>query len=108
MAGTAPQIHTVTIDEVRNASIDFSGFLDEGEQLTGTPVVAAPDSMTIENEQLNSDELMINGETVAVSHAVLFQVTATLRGSYTLNIRCGTSANQTIEGTIRLNVRRPG
>lgn len=108
MAGSAPQIHQVTTDETRNISVDMSGFLADDETLVGTPLVSTDPSIDIENKQINTAIVSINNRDVDIGRAVLFQATAGTKGSYVLDITCATSADQTIEGRIRLNVRRSG
>lgn len=104
MTGYAPQYETVSTNEVRNVAIDFADVLDSGELLTGTPTVTGDASLTITNEQVNTSLLTINGESVAVGAGVQFRVSPSTAGVYTITVRCGTDASQTVEGKVRLRV----
>lgn len=104
MAGIAPQVHELTTDETRNISVDMSGLLDSGELLTGTPTVTGSVPLTITNQQKNASALTINGSSVAAGLAVSFTLACSTAGSYTIEVKCGTDASQTVEGYIKVNV----
>ncbi len=106
MAGTAPQIRELTTDETRNISVDMSGLLDDGEVLVGAPTIECSDSLTVDNEQINTAAVVINGDSVAVGCAVQFTVASTVRGAYTIDIKCSTDANQVVEGIIKIAVKQ--
>lgn len=106
MAGTAPQLHTMTTEEVRNISVDMSFFLDDGELLDGTPDVQCSADLTITNAQISTAAVLINGEQVAIGMAIQFTVEAPIVGRYTIELLCTTDAGQTVEGSIQLNVIR--
>jgi len=104
MTDTAPQIHSMSTEEVRHVAVDMSGKLDTGETLTGTPTVTSGSNQTITNKAVSTAELTINGETVAAGLAVQFTLDATAESIDTVYIQCGTSASQTIDGEIIVNV----
>lgn len=109
-----PETHEKAADEVRNVSVDFRGKLDGGELLTGTPTVtvtafpsgdAGDDEPEFDNEVVSSDELTINGETVAAGEAVQFTVEGGVAGSrYWMVVQVDTDAGQTLVARQRLNV----
>lgn len=106
----APQIQSKTVSEARNVAISFSGKLDSGELLTGTPVVAEQSSadLTFANQAVNTAALSINNLNVPIGEAAQFKVTGgTVANSpYTIVVYCSTDATpaQTLYGTITLNV----
>ena len=97
-------IHTITTEEVRNVLVDMSGPLETSELLTGTPDIQADAALTISDIQINSAVVTINGSSVAIGKAVLFKVTPSTSGRYSIEIVCGTDAGQTIEDKIVLHV----
>lgn len=109
----APQRQSKTVSEVRNAVVSFSGKLDSGELLTGTPTVtevnaSSPQALTIANIAINTTELTINDISTAIGEAVQFSVSGGIAGTvYTIKIVCSTDATpaQTLYGTITLRVR---
>ncbi len=109
MAGTAPEIETITTNEVRIVSVDFSGLLDDGELLTGTPTVTAPvgSGLVLSQKQVTASAITVNDVTLAAGQAVQFKVdatAATAASRYGIEILCGTDAGQTLEGNITLRV----
>ena len=111
---TAPQRQEKTVSEVRNIAVSFSGKLDDGELLTGTPNLAisspsvSPEDMTLSNPIVNTSILTINGVSVPIGEAVQFKVTGgTVANSpYTIQINCGTDASvaQTLYGSVILTI----
>ena len=109
MAHTAPKIRTKTVSEVRNAAVSFSGKLDSGELLTGTPIVTeltTPD-LTFTNIAVSSTILTIDGLSVPAGEAVQFKVSGGVESTnYIIKISCGTDSIpvQTLNGRITLYV----
>lgn len=111
---TAPEIQEKTVSEVRNVAVSFSGKLDSGELLTGTPVLSvidpsvSPEDITLSNPIVNTAILTINGVSVPIGEAVQFKVTGgtVANTPYTLGINCGTDATpaQTLYGRVILEV----
>lgn len=113
MSCIAPEVHQVTTLEVRNVSVDFSGKLDTGETLTGTPTAAVEESssgIVINNVQKNASTVEINGSSVAANKAIQFRLDATgaaIDNIFHVTISCLTSASQTVNGRIRIHVCGP-
>ena len=102
MSHKAPQIHSKTESEIRNAAYDFTDALEDGELLTGTPTVEDPaDGLTIDNVRVNTAAIEILGVEVAVGKAVQWRVSGGTAGTtYTLDIEADTDATpaQTLRG----------
>jgi len=95
MSHTCPQKHSKTASEVVNCSVDFTGKLDSGELLTGTPTVTELTSsdLTISSVAVSTSTLTINGVSVATGAAVTYSVSGgTADTDYTLIVTCGTDA----------------
>lgn len=102
MSSTAPQKPTIAPGETRNAAVDFTGKLDAGETLTGTPTVSgSPSGLTVSGVQVNTVALTVTDAggalvTVAIGQAVQFAVAAPANatlGEYTFTVTVpGTSA----------------
>ena len=106
---TARGINYKTASEERNVAIDFSGKLDSGELLTGTPTIVEVGSsdLTLSNKVVNTSTLTINGESTVAGEAVQFKVTGgSANTKYTIKISCSTDATptQVLLGSITLNV----
>ncbi len=117
MTVTAPQLPCMAETEVRNVAVSFVGKLDAGELLTGTPTVTEVDedgapvgpNLSFSNIAVNTAELTINRETVAIGEAVQFRVTAGvgLSGSrYYMRVEATTTASpaQTLQVVLPLDV----
>jgi len=106
MTSTAPQIQEMSASEVRHVAVDFSGKLDTGETLTGTPTVVevTTTELTITNKAVSTGVLSINGVSVPIGEAIQFTVDAASSGFYEILITCGTSESQTIDAKIYLRV----
>lgn len=107
MPDTAPQIHSVSLDEVRIISVDFRGKLDSGELLSGTPTITEVDTtdLTLTNKAVSTADLVINGALVSTGMAVQFKVDPGASiGTYKVDILCSTSAGQTLEGRVTVRV----
>ena len=98
MSHTAPQRPDTYQGEVRNVAVSFSGRLDTGELLTGTPTIVdisgdSPTDLTISNKVVSTTSLTINGVTVPTGEAVQFTVTGQQSGkSYKILITVATDA----------------
>ena len=107
MSNLAPQRHKKTAGETRNVSIDMRGLLDEGELLAGTPTIAevTTSALTISNEAVSTEALMINGDLVPIGQALQFRVAGGSAG-HTYSIRCSvsTDAGQALIVTVSLRV----
>lgn len=109
----APQRHIKTALEVRNVAVSFSGMLDEGELLTGTPTVVdnsppSPEALTFSNIAVSTTALTINGISVPAGEAVQFSLSGgVVNTAYTIKISCGTDATpaQTLYGSIDIRVK---
>lgn len=108
MPDTAPQIRRVHVDETRVVSVDFTGKLDSGELLTGTPSISedSTSDFAISNPQVSTTALTINNTSVAAGMAVQFQVDANpgVSGIRVLDITVSTDAGQTLVGRIKIDV----
>ena len=108
MSHTAPQRNDVAAGEVRNFAVSFSGKLDSGELLTGTPTVIdnaapSPEVLTISNVAVSTGSLTINDLTVPTGEAVQFTASGFVSGSsYTFKITTTTDATaaQTLIGYV--------
>ena len=106
MSLKAPQLPQQSANETRFHAVDFSGKLDTGELLTGTPTVTEIDTavLTITNKAVNTVALTINGATAAIGEAVQFKVVgaAISRGTtYRVFVSCTTDAGQVVDGECR-------
>lgn len=101
----------VSLLEIRNVSVSFSGKLDTGETLTGTPTVTehSTNHLTLSSPNVTEDPVSINGRTVPAGEAVQFVVDAsgaTEGETYTVDVVCSTSASQTISGSVVMKAVR--
>jgi hypothetical protein len=106
---TAPQRREKTVSEARNIAIDFTGKLDAGELLTGTPTVVeiVTADLTLSNKAINTSAKTINGVSVATGMAVLFKAAGGEAGrSYRIQITVTTNASpaQTLVENVILKV----
>lgn len=110
---------------VRNHGVDCTGNLEEGELLTGTPVVTpavlldnrtaaeiaalpTPTALTISNEQRNAGIKTVNSKRVPIDQAVLFTCSGGSDGvDYLITVSCATDSSpaETIVGTLELRIR---
>lgn len=83
MVQTLPQIGRISAGDIETVAIDFRLQLDDGELLTGTPTVAevTTTDLTIDDETVNTGELVILTETVVAGQAVQFTVSGQVAGS---------------------------
>jgi hypothetical protein len=106
---TALQSRQALAGAERIISVDFSGLLDTGETLDGTPTVVEEGTsvLSFTQKQTNSVPIEINGVSVPVDHAVMFKVdlTGVAEDVYTIKVTCDTTAGQTnIGGFLKLRV----
>ena len=98
MSHTAPQRNDVAAGETRNFAVSFSGKLDSGEILTGTPTVIddaapSPEVLTIGNVVINTSILTINDVSVPIGEAVQFSASGFVSGDdYKFKISVATDA----------------
>ena len=109
MSQTAPEVRTKTVSEVRNVAVSFSGKLDSGELLTGTPVVTelTTSALTFSNEAVNTAILTIDDVSTPIGEAVQFAVSGGVSGTdYIIQISCGTDSTpvQTLRGRVPMYV----
>lgn len=107
MANLAPQRHTKTASEVRNVSIDMQGLLDDGELLTGTPIIVevTTSHLTITNKAVSSEALTINGADCAAGKALQCTIAGGNAGhTYAVRFTVTTEAGQTLIVTASLRV----
>lgn len=93
-------------NETRLAAVSFSGCLDSGETLTGTPAIdGSPSGLTITSKAVSGSELNIDGVDIPAGEAVTFLVAGGTAGQkYTITIAVGTSASQSLERFVILQV----
>lgn len=103
---TIKNIGVKSPNETRLVGVSFSGCLDSGETLTGTPTVTgSPSGLTLASKQVSSTALTIDGVSVPSAEAVTFTVAAGTAGTkYTITIVVGTTAGQTLERFVILQV----
>lgn len=96
-ANTAPERPVITVGETRNVAVSFVGVLDDGELLTGTPIVTevASSDLTITHQAVNNTARTISGQRVPAGKAVQFRVSGqqASRSSYTIEIKVNTNAS---------------
>jgi len=104
----AREIRNKTVSAVRNITVSFSGKLDDGELLTGTPTVTevTTTDLTISNETASVGALVVNGVLTPTGEAVQFSVTGGSVGTYQITIAVNTDSlpAQLLYGTIKLKV----
>ena len=107
MVAYAAQVHEISKSEnPRTVSVDFTSSLDQGDTLTGTPVVTPSPALPTSQEQVNTSALRINRVTVEPGHAVQFRVdpSAADVGDYQISAQCLTVTGDYPEGRICLKV----
>ncbi len=103
---TAPQRPNAAVGATRNIAFSFSGELDSGELLTGTPTITedTTSDLTISNKVISTTSLEINNITVPAGEAVQCAVTGFVAANfpYTLNISVVTDSTpaQTLIGSL--------
>jgi len=101
------QTRTKTTEETVNISVDCTGWLDDGELLSGVPTIPDVTGITISSKSISTAIRKINGVNVAVAKAIQFSVTGgTAATSYDITMSCATNSTpaQTKQGTLTLNV----
>lgn len=114
MDNIAPQIGKLTVGAAKTLAIDFSGQLESGELLTGTPTLVmcspgSPNEITLSNVAVNTATLSINGSSVVAGKAVQALATGVTKGKYMLKATCGSDSTpaQTLIGYINVTVNNP-
>jgi hypothetical protein len=102
------QVRGKAESEVRNVAVEYTGKLDSGELLTGSPTVAEVGSsdLTIANVAVSSATLTINGVSALAGQAVTFNVTGGAAGrQYKIQITAATDSTpaQTLIDVALLN-----
>jgi hypothetical protein len=102
---TCSQVYQKTPTEVLGVQVDFRGLLREGELLTGTPA-ATGTGITTSSVAVNTTVDVINGQRVDIGKAINFTVSAGTAGNdYAILVSCTTSASQTRECYVTIQVR---
>lgn len=109
MPNTAPQRHSKTVSEGRNAFADFKLLLTPPELLTGVPVVTeiGTSDLIISNVAINSAVIVVNNSPCNPGQAVVLSLAGGVVGMfYTIQIKVVTdaAAPQTFVATIKLGV----
>lgn len=108
MGISSPEIQQKGAAETRNVSVDFSGRLDAGELLTGTPTITenTTSDLTITNKVVSTDTLTIRGNKIGPGQAVQCRVAGGTAGRlYSLTISVGTTGSQTlVDDDIKIEV----
>jgi len=103
---TAPQRPSASVGATKNVAVSFSGELDSGEKLTGTPTIVedTTSDLTITNKTVSVETLNINKVDVPIGEAVQCSVSGFVSDNfpYTLNIVAVTDGSppQTLPGKI--------
>ena len=108
----AVQVYELGVNATRNATIDFTDELDDGELLTGTPTVVeiATTDLTIASVARNvaAETIWPDGpdqpsRIVAIDKGVQFRVSGAVAGTaYQCAVSVTTDGGQTLTGTVRL------
>ena len=109
MTHLAIEVPDKTVSEVLNAAVNFSGKLDAGEKLTGTPVVVEVSStdLSLGSKAVSVAIINISGVDVPIGEAVQFSVSGGVADTkYEINVSCTTDSSpaQTLHGKITFNV----
>lgn len=109
MSHTAIEVPDKAVTEVLNAAVSFSGKLEAGESLTGTPTVVeeTTSDLTLSSKSVSVAIINISGIDTPIGEAVQFSVQGGVAGTlYTVNISCTTDASpaQTLRGKVTFNV----
>ena len=95
MSNDAREVRAKKESETRNVTVNFADVLDENELLTGIPLVAdteSPQSLVIDNIQINTVALTVEGESVSIGQAIQFRVSGGTIGQHYISISCGTDS----------------
>ncbi len=107
----ALQLGCMSVSEVRSVTLSFVDKLDNGELLTGTPVIeeVGASGLTITNKVVNTAQLTLriggNDETVAIGKAVQFLVTGVTDGTVhkvKAVVSSDSTPAQTLIGVVRI------
>lgn len=93
-------------DSVNNVyTLIFSRHLNSGETLSTVSAVSTADAaLTVENYVVNAAEFTFNGATVAIGHAVNFELEGGTKGNQKVQIEVTTSDSRTLVGIARIKV----
>lgn len=102
----APQRPSMAAAEVRGAAVNFSGKLDQGELLTGTPTASAsPGTLTCSSARVSTAALTINGRLVTLGKAVQLTLSGGVAAvEYTVTVTAQTTLGQTLVGRFEVPV----
>ena len=106
MTARAPQIHGISLNETRHATVDMRGKLEDDELLTGVPVLTelSTTNLSLTNASISVAALVVNDDDVPIAQAVQFTVSSAAIGRHVVTVRCATNAGQTIEASLQLVV----
>jgi len=115
MTHTAIEVPSKTVGEVLNAAVSFSGKLEPGEKLVGTPVVEEQitEDLTLTSKVVSTKILNISGVDTPIGKAVQFSVSGGIAAPadeddalYIVNVSCTTDATpaQTLHGKLTFYV----
>ena len=88
----------ISAGDTEVVAVNYTSHLNSGEILVGTPTVVdqatTPSVLTIDDIAINSATYVESetGDTVAIGRAVLFSVTTTTSGDYTIRITVSTDS----------------
>jgi hypothetical protein len=103
MGSVARQTQKLSPGEVRNVTVDFTGMLDSGELLTGTPVITGDDDLSFSSPGISTEVLLVNSVSVPIAMAAQFVVDAANAKNgknYKVSVKCSTDGSQTIIGEV--------
>ena len=108
---TAPnsgQVHQKTVAEVLNCGIDLTARLASGETISsGVTVTPSPADLTVVASSSGASTALqlINGVNVVIAQAIQWALSAgTAAGTYTIKVHGVTTAGQTIEEYVTMQV----
>lgn len=96
MTTTTPRRHELIVGEIRLVSVDMRGKLDEGELLDGVPAIIEMDTtdLSISNQGVSTEELVINKLSVPIGQAIQFKVSGAVAGTkYRIKITVSTDSD---------------
>ena len=99
----ARETHQIYSGAVRNVAVDFTGLLDDGETLSGTPTVTDDSGeFVLSNKQVSTTALSIKGRLIATGLAAQFTLdrNGAPDGEYEIDIVASTTSGQTLPVSI--------
>ena len=108
-ATQADQHYEIKIGSIRNIAVDCRGWLDDDEELTGTPTITiGAGGGTLSNKIVSAEQLSIDDQLVAAGKAIQFSIdtNGATAGEYTIEVSCSTDATpaQTPAGDLLLTL----